>query len=255
MDLRDRIIQLLPRNQKLFHFFRRYIDYYNGDNNSDMYTNGELNFLKQKLVHCNVVFDIGANIGQWTKLALTINKNLNIHCFEPSKFTFEKLINNKFPSNVICNNFGLSSIKAEKTLYIFEKGSGMNSVYQRQGLEIRLRKKNKKENIQVDTLENYCINKGINQIDFMKLDVEGHELEVLKGGESLFKNQCVNVIQFEYGGCDIDARVFLKDFFNFFSGMNYNFFKIYPNRIEFVKRYNQQLDNFQYQNWLIFKKS
>ena len=89
--------------------------------------------------------------------------------------------------------------------------------------------------------------------DFIKIDTEGHDFEIIKGGWDLFKNGQVNIIQFEYGGCNIDARVYLKDFFDFFSNMNYCFYKIYPDHVKPIYRYDQRLDNFQYQNWLIIK--
>ncbi len=157
---------------------------------------------------------------------------------------------------MICNNFGLSSNKCEKDLYIFENGSGLNSLYQRYGLENgwNLKPQQKKEKVKLDTIKNYCNEQNISEIDYMKLDVEGHELEVFKGGRDLFINAQVNIIQFEYGGCNIDSRVLLKDIFEFFKGMDYNFYKIYPDYTKFIKRYDQRLENFQYQNWLIIKK-
>ena len=89
----------------------------------------------------------------------------------------------------------------------------------------------------------------------MKIDVEGHEFEVLKGGNTLFYKNNVNIIQFEYGGTFIDAHVFLGEIFDFFKELNYEFYKIYPDCIKLVKKYYQKYDNFQYQNWLIINKN
>lgn len=61
----------------------------------------------------------------------------------------------------------------------------------------------------------------------------------------------VDVIQFEYGGANIDARVLLLDIFNFFQPLNYKFYKIFPNGLRHIPRYDQQLENFKYQNWAI----
>lgn len=250
------IVRIIPRNSIIFSFCKRYISRYNGENNDNIGTNGERRFLQRNLENCDVVFDIGANIGQWTKLALNVNRKLNIHCFEPSKFTYNELIRNNFPPNVICNNVGLSSRKEEKFLYIFKEGGGLNSLYQRKGLKEHIGRviQQKKKEIHLDTLKNYCREKGINKIDYMKIDAEGHEFEILKGGEDLFNNGQVNIIQFEYGGCFIDAHVFLKDIFDLFQDMDYLFYKIYPNYIKLVKKYYQMFENFQYQNWLIIKK-
>jgi len=257
MNLFNRIVTLIPRKSFLYSFCKRYLDNYNGENNDNIFTNGELRFLRNNLGKCEVVFDVGANIGQWTKLALKINKKLKVHCFEPSMHSFEILKKNKFPTNVILNNFGLSSNKYRRFLYIFENGSGINSLYHRRGLELGwgLRTQQKKEEIQLDTLENYCRDHDICEIDFLKIDVEGHELEVIKGGKKLFEQSKVKIVQFEYGGCNIDARVFLRDFFDFFQEFDYNFYKIYPNFIKIIKYYDQRFENFQYQNWLIIKKN
>ncbi len=251
------LIKIIPRNPKIYNFFKRYIDRYNGENNDNMITNGEMRFLQRNIGNRSVLFDIGANVCQWTKFVLNTNKRLNIHCFEPSKYTFKKLINNNFPPNVICNNIGLSSAKKEQFIHIFKKGSGLNSLYQRKGLDERYGKipQQQKEKIQLDTLENYCRENDIKFIDYMKIDVEGHEFEVLKGGKTLFNNIQVNIIQFEYGGTFIGAHVFLRDIFDLFEELNYNFYKIYPDCIKLVKKYYQKYDNFQYQNWLIINKN
>ena len=63
----------------------------------------------------------------------------------------------------------------------------------------------------------------------------------------------IKTIQFEYGGCNIDARVFLKDLFDFFSHFSYEFHKIQPQALRPVERYDQRLEDFQYQNWLLVK--
>ena len=249
------IVRMIPRNPILYTLFKRYISKYDGENNSNMYKNGEIRFLSRNVKNSKVIFDIGANIGQWTRIALNINKDLNIHCFEPSKSTYDKLVNNNFPPNVNCNNIGLSSSKNEQNLFIFSKGGGLNSLYQREGLYNRYKKFSpKKEKVQLDTLDNYCDENSISKIDFMKIDAEGHEFEILKGGKNLLHNSQVNIIQFEYGGCSIDAHVFLKDIFDFFKDLDYNFYKIYPNSIKLVPKYIYNFENFQYQNWLIIKK-
>ena len=50
-------------------------------------------------------------------------------------------------------------------------------------------------------------------IDFFKIDVEGHEMDVLKGIGDKISN--IKLIQFEFGGCNIDTRCFFQDFWYF----------------------------------------
>jgi len=182
-----------------------------------MHRNGELHLMKDIFRHlsCLTVFDVGANIGEWTELALRINPNLNIHCFEPSSITFKKLKSRNFKGNIIYNNFGLSSTTKQKKLYIFGECDGKNSLHIRSGLEEGwgLKEQQTTETVKLETLDKYCNQYGIQEIDFMKLDVEGHEFEVLRGATEMISKFKIKRIQFEYGRSHIASRVFLKDFF------------------------------------------
>jgi methyltransferase FkbM-like protein len=93
----------------------------------------------------------------------------------------------------------------------------------------------------------------------VKVDVEGHELEVFKGMRNMLQRAChaggVRVIQFEYGGCNLDARVFLADIWDFFSELNYSFYKLYPDGPMHVQKYDQRFETFLYSNWAIIQNS
>ena len=80
--------------------------------------------------------------------------------------------------------------------------------------------------------------------------MEGHELEVFKGAAGMLTQGKIKRIQFEYGGCNIDSRVLLKDLFEFLLPYGYAFYKVFPRELRRVLRYDQRLENFQYQNWV-----
>jgi len=208
--------------------------------------------MRAVLPKCASVFDVGANIGDWTALALEINPKLKIHCFEPSVATFQRLQARHGGMQVRCNNIGLSSLSGELTLHVFADGSGENSIYRRQGLEDGWGRasQSQTEIIRVETLDGYCQRVNLQIIDFLKVDVEGHELEVFKGAKRMLENGAIKHIQFEYGGCNIDARILLKDIFDLFVTYHYALYKIYPHELRHVPRYDQRLENFQYQNWV-----
>lgn len=248
------LFDLAPQNSpQLYRLFRHYVDRYDGQNNDDISTNGELRFLQRSLPQCHTVFDIGANVGAWAELALRNNPAIRLHCFEPSFATYQRLVTRvgHLP-NVICNNVGLSSMQGVSQLLVFHDGDGMNSMYRRTGLEDRgLAPQEKVETIRLDTVDAYVQAQGIKTIEFAKVDVEGHELEVFKGMRQLLAAGQIKVIQFEYGGCNIDARVLLKDIFEYFQSFEYAFFKLYPRTLRRIERYDQRLENLQYQNWAI----
>jgi FkbM family methyltransferase len=243
---------LPPRNGQIYRICKRYVDNYNGENNSDIKTNGEYYAMQKFLPRITVMFDVGTNTGEWTSLAIKLNPTLNVHCFEPSFETYKHLLSKNFPPNVVCNNIGLSSAKQELPLYQVNKNSRMNSIYQRSGLDDRHKMTQEgMEMVSLETLDRYCSHRNIKEIGYLKLDIEGHEFEALKGASELLSRGAIKIIHFEYGGCNIDARVFLKDIFELFIDLPYRFYKIYPNHLKHIQLYSQALENFQYQNWLI----
>ncbi len=248
-NIKEQFQELLPRNAFLYRVCKRYVDRYNSENNDDIHTNGELRLMQTILPQCAIVFDVGANVGDWTALALEISPRLQIHCFEPSAATFQRL---QAQVGAVCNNFGLSSTPGEMTLWVFADGAGTNSLYKRRGLEDGwgLAEQQQAETVRLDTLDAYCQRAGVQVIDLMKVDVEGHELEVFKGAAGMLAQGKIKCIQFEYGGCNIDSRVLLKDLFDFLVPYGYAFYKIFPRELRRVRRYDQRLENFQYQNWV-----
>lgn len=247
-----RLLALLPKSTLLYRACNRYVDIFKGQNNGNLFTNGELKWMRTVLPRCRICFDVGANVGEWATLALQVAPSVQIHCFEPSQATFRKLQERPLVGSVVRNNFGLSSVSENRQLWVFEDGAGTNSLYRRQGLEdsTGLAEQHRAEVVQLDTLESYCARADIATIDLLKVDVEGHELDVFKGGKALFAAGQIKRIQFEYGGCNIDSRVLLRDLFEFLAPWGYNFSKLYPHGPVAVPRYDQQLENFQYQNWV-----
>jgi FkbM family methyltransferase len=174
--------------------------------------------------------------------------DLRMHLFEPSAFTFKKIQSIEWSTAVNLNNFGLGERKEQLLLNIAGDGDGVNSIHQRQGV-IGVEMKST-ETIQIQTLDAYCEENGIVHIDFLKIDVEGHEIAVLKGASNMLSRQGIDLIQFEYGGCNLDARVYLLDIWNLLQSYGYVIGKIYPNSILMIDKYQQNLETFKYANFI-----
>jgi len=115
----NRMRKFIPMNQLLYRFCKQYVDLYNGENNCDMISNGELRLLKKVLPKCKIIFDVGANIGEWTCLVKNINPKCEVHCFEPSLATFNKLQSKEYPGKVIKNNFGSLLQNSENKMFFW----------------------------------------------------------------------------------------------------------------------------------------
>jgi FkbM family methyltransferase len=246
------LLHLVPRRLR-YEICRHHVNKEFAENNSDFTANGESWLMEQIFPSAKTVFDVGAHIGEWTLHALHINLNLNIHCFEPHKKSYIQLEEKGFGGNVTCNQCGLGLTNGQEVLYVPKGMSEGNSLYRRQGLEeiIGDEIRYTTEQVQIRTLDSYCKENDIRNVDFLKIDVEGNEFAVIEGGKDSFMSETIKIVQFEYGGTYIDSRILLKDFYNFFAGMNYSFFLLYPNSVRPVLRYDQRLENFQYKNFLI----
>jgi FkbM family methyltransferase len=246
------LFSLLPAHSSLlYNIANRYVDRFNGDNNSDFISNGEerlLHSVLRGLSGGGVIFDVGANIGKWSLHCLQIAPQVELHLFEPSAFTYSRLLENTWPQNVYINNFGLGEKDETLTLHIFDDASGMNSLYARRG--IGWHEVVKTEQIEIRTVDRYCDEHSIQKIDFMKVDVEGHDFSVLKGAEQMLSSHKISMIQFEYGGCNLDARVYLRDIWEFLQSRGYKLAKIYPNKLQYFDEYEQRLEVFKYSNWI-----
>ena len=78
-----------------------------------------------------IVFDVGANVGDWSFHFLKLNTNIILHCFEPSKETFSLLSEKLRPfKNVVINNFGFSNVSQVVDFYEND-ASDVTSLYKR----------------------------------------------------------------------------------------------------------------------------
>lgn len=217
-----------------------------------------LDLLRQNYDPPYCIFDVGSNQGQYLNLLFKfISKNsIEVHCFEPSSFTFKilKLKSDNLEKQdgqiVKLNNIALGNESNELTLFYDKPGSGLASLTKRRldHFDIIF---NNSESVRVDTLDNYCNKQGIEQIHLLKLDVEGHEIDVLAGASHMFNQQSICMVTFEFGGCNIDTRTYFQDFFYFFKEMQMTIFRITPSGyLHLIDFYNENFEQFKTTNFV-----
>ncbi len=186
-----------------------------------------------------VIFDIGANKGQYANLIDSIfHGNAKIYSFEPGKITYSELLKNTSQiKNIERYNLGFGSAGKKEYLYYDEAGSGLASVYKRQ-LEHVNKKFAQKETVRIKKLDDFCEENKIKNIDLLKIDVEGHELEVLKGAKNMLEKKAIKAIQFEFGGANIDSRTYFQDFYYLLKN-TYKIYRILQNSLYEIKQYSE----------------
>ncbi len=201
------------------------------------------------------LFDVGANAGDYSLLLSEVFKSkAQIFAFEPSLKTYQRFLHNtQTLKNVKAHHFGFGNENTRITLFSNADESGLASLYDRRldHFNIAL---SQKEDIELRTLDGFCTEEGIRQIHFLKLDVEGHELKVLEGAKELLKTGRIHFIQFEFGGCNIDSRTYLQDFYYLLKDQ-YQLYRIVKDGIYPITAYNEAYEAFKTTNYLAEKKN
>jgi len=221
-----------------------------GYNDCNMYTNGEVDALNFFLREGQVVFDIGGNIGEWSENVLMRVNNVELCIFEPIP-SLANLLKNKFrQKNVYINELAISSKETVQPFYYYGKEHGLSGLYFRECLEKLINEKPQKLLVRTTSLDKFCLGKVIKEIDYLKIDTEGSELDVLTGAESLLKRQAISIIQFEYGGAFLDSHATLEEVYRLLCSHGYQLYRIAPKTLIFLSEWRDELEVFQYSNYI-----
>ncbi len=200
-------------------------------------------------------FDVGANIGNYT-LSLRENiTNADIYAFEPVKETFEQLENN-VGDKAKLYNIGFGSLPGKGLLYntlnttVSEIATThkdiLLDIFKSLGEIVAI-------DFEIDTIDNFCSSNKIKAIDFLKIDVEGNELQVLKGASAMLANNAIKIIQFEFNTHNVYSRVFLRDFYLLLK--DFEFYRLKKDGMVSLGNYNPVNEIFTAQNIIAAHKS
>ena len=211
---------------------------------------GERSFLKNFLKNREggVVFDVGANVGDYSQKILDLTNQLTVYAFEPHPKTFLVLKNRIDSPNFIPIKAAASDTEGFSYLYDYEDkdGSSHASLY-RDVIETIHKAKSVKHKIRVLSLGDFAKSKDIKKISLLKIDAEGNELNILKGILEYLKAGRIEAIHFEFNEMNVSSRTYFKDFWELLP--NYDFYRLLPNELIKLENYNPIFcEIFAYQN-------
>ena len=146
-------------------------------------------------------------------------------------------------NNIKLFNVAISHEKKRKKLNVRFAGDALGSLYERKFVK---NKSAKTEIVKCEKLDEILDKNQI--VDFAKIDTEGNEMNVLKGIGKLIYN--FKIIQVEFGGTWIDSRFFYRDLYEFFINKNFSLYRMSPNKLIKIDKYNEKDEYFTFTNFI-----
>ncbi|MEI6536245.1 MAG: FkbM family methyltransferase, partial [Verrucomicrobiaceae bacterium] len=173
-----------------------------------------------------VLFDVGANMGDWSAMALRICPKATIHGFELNP-KLQAPLEQRFAStpSLRIHRFGLADTAREVNFFAYGgEATGLSSLR----IPLHSHVPHQIERSVVRTGDKVCAELGVTKIDFLKVDVEGAEHEVLTGFSRMLQSQSISVVQFEH-----QHGRYLRDFYDILLPKGYALGKLYANYVDF----------------------
>ena len=174
-----------------------------------------LDRIKYNGFNSSIIFDVGAYNGSWTNSCLRIFPDAKYFLFEPQIVMYNELQRFNNDENMIIENLFLGS-EEDISIKFYESGTSSSAL--RYGDQTPIQKKSIK-------LDNYCKENSIDSIDILKLDVQGYELEILKGAKNCLAFTHIVLTEVSLIDVYLDCPL-ANDIINYLSKMKFQLFDI-----------------------------
>ena len=175
------------------------------------------------------VLDIGAHQGSYAAQVMAAIPQAVVYAFEPHPKTFAHLVAAAERSGFHALNVACGDCTGSVTLYDYsaaeESGSEHASLYP-EVITQAGRRETVYWNVPVITVDEFLQQRQIAQVDLLKIDTEGNELQVLQGASQALSQKKIDVIQFEFNDMNVASRVFFQDFYRVLP--DYHFYRMLP---------------------------
>lgn len=199
-----------------------------------------------------VLFDVGANVGKYSKKLSDRFPSAIILAFEPHPENYNKLCENQC-NNIKVFNLGLSDSAGELTLFDRSDMDGSMHASLHKSVIDELHKKDITEHkVEVEILDSIAKSEEIDYIDFLKIDTEGNELAVLNGAIDMLKKGSIGCIHFEFNEMNVISRVFMRDFRKLLH--DFDLYRLLPAGMLKLDDYPLTTELFAYQNIVAIRR-
>ncbi len=235
-----------------------------GDDDYDPNSNGEywaLGRIKRSLSGAAVLIDAGAHVGEWTLQAVDgLPEGSDIYSVEPSAATFARLKETverrRSSARIHPVQAALSDQDGEGILHVDGELHGTNSLHEHSLADYSgdgPSRAAKQETVSLLRGDAFCALRGIKRVHLLKIDTEGHEVEVLRGFEEMLSRKAIDYVQFEYFHGWIDAGHFLREAVTPLIDKGYIVGKLARERLIFMDGYDKTYEKFGFSNFLAIR--
>ncbi len=198
---------------------------------------GALNFITDTTP---TVFDVGANLGTWTSALLkAIPHTRKVVMFEPQTSCWTTL--GKMCSPIVELEKAAVSNKSEMLTFWVSPNHEISSLYK----SACANDESRQISVQAVTLDDYIDQNQIQSVDYVKIDVEGHELAVIKGAERSIQKGIIKAFSFEIGQADVASRTFFADFWQQITALHLQIYRLGHDGLPIlIPQYSFDLENF-----------
>jgi len=190
-----------------------------------------------------VVFDVGANVGLWSEHFLKTNPNAKIYMFEPAPACRKEIAALKLPGTVLIP-CAVGEMVGKGTLHSSEPTWVAASLHKRRDSYFQDAADIQTE-VDVTTIDETMQQYSLDFVDFVKMDIEGNELNALKGAAQSLSKRRIGALLFEFGTGNINSRTFFHDFWDLLAAYSLRVSRVTPGgRLVNIPSYYEDLEYF-----------
>jgi len=154
--------------------------------------------LARRLAADATILDVGANVGQYARLARRAFPQAKIYSFEPNPAAFAKLVQIADELEIETIPLGCGNSVGSMPMFDFSESSGSEVATLVPGALETSGVEPAEFQVALTTIDNFCNERNIGEVGLLKIDVEGFERQVLMGASEMLSAGRVQVVQFEF---------------------------------------------------------
>jgi FkbM family methyltransferase len=226
----------------------------NGFVNENPLSNGEFKLLEVISKKIDNFIDVGLNKCFFSNKVYEVNPNIKIIGFEPNIFLNKHIKSQKAyqDNHMKLYNCALSDIEGKCDFFINRNYDTMASLSIRQDVMPSFNNCLEKVEVDVKKLDFLKDDLEAKTISMLKLDVEGHEYQVVNGSSS-FINEHIDFILFEYSSAWKNTNASFKEIFHLLDSLEFSIYRITPLGVELLRFFYEDMESYTYSNYLAVK--